>query len=210
MIKCANMLLRGVTWPTAQTRTHWARCVRPACKETISKSYLFVGVLQHERSASTHICTAGVKQRISAPWARSFEQWSPLGDGDVHKCSPTHLIGLKCPFKLNSRGVQITTSPTSAEPRILVLCDSQHALGSGSKKLKQMFPFFKKGSHWKPLRQTAGRAMIVMPTEMHREGSGSHFTRVLCCSSCRLLPPGYCCWHYYRVPLNAARQLHFG
>lgn len=71
---------------------------------------------------STHcrygICAAGLERPwITARGVCSFEQWSLLADGDVHKCSPAHLIGLKCPFKLNSPGAEITTAANSAEQR---------------------------------------------------------------------------------------------
>lgn len=112
---------------------------------------------------STHcqcgICSAGLERPwISALCVCSFEQWSLLADGDVHKCSPAHLIGLKCPFKLNSPGAEIMTSPGSVEQRqgcqmrILVIYKekSQHVLvnagGKKSKRLQQGFLLFKE---WK-------------------------------------------------------------
>lgn len=44
-----------------------------------------------------------------------IEHRSLLADGNVHKCSPALLIGLKCPFKLNLQGVEITAATNSAE-----------------------------------------------------------------------------------------------
>lgn len=38
---------------------------------------------------------------------RSFEQWSPLGDGGKCECSATRLIGPKRPFKFGSWGAEL-------------------------------------------------------------------------------------------------------
>lgn len=51
----------------------------------------------------------------STLWLHLHERWLLLGDADAQKCSPTHLIGLKCRFKLNSLGAEITTPSRSAE-----------------------------------------------------------------------------------------------
>lgn len=53
---------------------------------------------------------------------RSFEQWSPLGDGGKCKCSATRLIGPKRPFKFGSWGAELKRKKElhpAAERRLL-------------------------------------------------------------------------------------------
>lgn len=130
------------------------------------------------------ICSARLEPQISALGVCSFEQWSLLGDGDVHKCSPTHLIGLKCPFKLNSQGAAIKASPNSAEQRHgcwLRICEvhkevsacigyshvkEQRILKMGSIVLERKDDSWgHNGKHWKPERQIAEMAIITSPLE---------------------------------------------
>lgn len=143
-------------WDVTMTLAHDLKALKDKCTSThapcthspkcISQAKLIGGLIKTRffgfpalGSLSTHcrcnICSARLEPQISALGVCSFEQWSLLGDGDVHKCSPAHLIGLKCPFKLKSQGAEITTSPNSAEQQQgcwMIICEvhkkSQHVV----------------------------------------------------------------------------------
>ena len=81
---------------------------------------------------------------ITALGVCSFEQWSLLADGDFHKCSPGHLIGLKCPFKSNSLGAEIATAPISVDQQLNEIYEAFTCIGEcyvkkGARHCKRSF-----------------------------------------------------------------------